>query len=157
VRAIQVDTTGGPEVLHLVDAPKPAAADDAVLVRNMFAGVNYIDTYHREGRYPLELPFIPGQEGAGVIEEIGAAVSGWSIGDRVAWAMVPSSYAEYVSVPARLLARIPAGVSEELAAAVMLQGLTAHYLVTSVYAADQTTTAVVHAAAGGVGLLLTQM
>ena len=157
MRAIQVDTTGGPEVLHLVDAPTPTPADDSVLVRNMFAGVNYIDTYHREGRYPLELPFIPGQEGAGVIEEIGAAVSGWSVGDRVAWAMVPSSYAEYVSVPARLLARIPAGVSEELAAAVMLQGLTAHYLVTSVYAADQTTTAVVHAAAGGVGLLLAQM
>ena len=157
MRAIQVETTGGPEVLHLVDAPKPTAADDAVLVRNMFAGVNYIDTYHREGRYPLDLPFIPGQEGAGVIEEIGAAVSGWSIGDRVAWAMVPASYAEYVSVPARLLAQIPEGVSEELAAAVMLQGLTAHYLVTSVYSADQATTAVVHAAAGGVGLLLTQM
>ena len=157
MRAIQVDTTGGPEVLHLVDAPRPTPADDSVLVRNMFAGVNYIDTYHREGRYPLELPFIPGQEGAGVIEEIGAAVSGWSIGDRVAWVMVPSSYAEYVSVPARLLSRIPDTVSADLAAAVMLQGLTAHYLVTSVYPADNTTTAVVHAAAGGVGLLLTQM
>ena len=149
--------TGGPEVLALVDVASPTAGDDEVLVRSMFAGVNYIDTYHREGRYPLELPFIPGQEGAGVIEEVGAGVAGWNVGDRVAWAMVPASYAEYVSVPARLLARIPDGVSDELAAAVMLQGLTAHYLVTSVYPADGTTIAVVHAAAGGVGLLLTQM
>lgn len=157
MRAIQVATPGGPEVLRLVDIPTPTVAEDEVLVRNMCAGVNYIDTYHREGRYPLDLPFIPGQEGAGVIEEVGAAAAGWSVGDRVAWAMIPASYAEYVSVPARLLARIPDGVSEDIAAAVMLQGLTAHYLVTSVYPADDTTTAVVHAAAGGVGLLLTQM
>ena len=157
MRAIHVATTGGPEVLQPVDVPRPSPAEQEVVVRTAFAGVNYIDTYHREGRYPLDLPFIPGQEGAGRIEDVGSNGSNWAVGDRVAWAMVPGSYAEYVRVPVGLLARIPDAVSDELAAAVMLQGLTAHYLVTSVYPVDQTTTAVVHAAAGGVGLLLTQM
>ena len=121
------------------------------------AGVNYIDTYHREGMYPLPLPFTPGQEGAGEITALGEGVTEWSVGDRVCWAMVGGGYADYVALPAELLQSIADGVSEETAAAAMLQGLTAHYLVTSVFAIQPGSTAVVHAAAGGVGLLLTQM
>ena len=157
MRAIQISATGGPDVLTPADIDTPAIGPQDVLVRCSVAGVNYIDVYHREGRYPMNLPFVPGQEGAGVIEAVGDDVTEWSVGDRVCWAMVPGSYAELVAVPSRLLAKIPEGISDQLAAAAMLQGMTAHYLVTSVYSVEEGTTAVVHAAAGGVGLLLTQM
>lgn len=154
---IQVEKTGGPEVLIPRESEVPTPGDRDVLVRVSAAGVNYIDTYHRQGSYPLPLPFVPGQEGAGEVVAVGVAVSDWKVGDRVCWAMVPGSYADYVVVAADKLAAIPAGISDEVAAAAMLQGLTAHYLVTSVYPVEEGTTTVVHAVAGGVGMLLTQM
>ena len=149
--------TGGPDVLVLREVDQPEAGPGQVLIRVSAAGVNYIDTYHREGVYPLPLPFIPGQEGSGVVESVGAGVTEWAPGDRVCWAMSGGSYAEYAVVSSALLARIPEGITDEIAAASMLQGLTAHYLVTSVYPVEKGTVAVVHAAAGGVGLLLCQM
>ena len=155
--AIQVSQTGGPDALEYVEVETPTPGPGEVLVKVSAAGVNYIDTYHREGMYPLPVPFTPGQEGAGEISTLGEGVTNWTVGDRVCWAMVGGGYAEYVSLPADLLAPIPDGVSDDTAAAAMLQGLTAHYLVTSVYPVEKGTTAVVHAAAGGVGLLLTQM
>ena len=157
MHAIQVSQTGGPEVLEYVEVDTPQPGPGEVLVKVHAAGVNYIDTYHREGMYPLPLPFTPGQEAAGEVVAVGETVSEFSTGDRVCWAMVGGSYADYAVVPAELLQAIPASVEFETAAAAMLQGLTAHYLVTSVYPVERGTTAVVHAAAGGVGLLLTQM
>ena len=121
------------------------------------AGVNFIDTYHREGRYPVALPFVIGQEGAGVVSAVGAEVKSVKAGDRVAWTGIMGSYAEYVAVPADRLVKIPQGVSEREAAAVMLQGMTAHYLAFTTFPLKRGDTALVHAAAGGVGLLLVQM
>ena len=157
MHAIQVAHTGGPEVLEYVEIDTPKPGPGEVLVKVHAAGVNYIDTYHREGMYPLPLPFTPGQEGAGEVASVGDGVSEWGAGDRVCWAMVGGGYADYAVIPAELLQAIPDAVDFETAAAAMLQGLTAHYLVTSVYPVEKGTTAVVHAAAGGVGLLLTQM
>lgn len=157
MHAIQVSHTGGPDVLEYVEVETPQAGEHDVVVKAHAIGVNYIDTYHREGAYPLPLPFTPGQEGAGEITQVGSAVEGWSVGDRVCWAMVAGSYAEYVRVPTDALNRIPESIDFSQAAAAMLQGLTAHYLATSVYPVGADTTAVVHAVAGGVGLLLTQM
>ncbi len=157
MRAIQISHTGGPDVLEYVELDSPTAGANEVVVKVHAIGVNYIDTYHREGAYPLPLPFTPGQEGAGEIVEVGAEVTEWSVGDRVCWAMVGGSYAEYVAVPLEALNKVPDSIDFSQAAAAMLQGLTAHYLSTSVYPVDQHTTAVVHAVAGGVGLLLTQM
>lgn len=157
MRAIQMTTTGGPEVLVPADIPTPEPGPGEVLVRVEAAGINYIDTYHRQGVYPLTMPFTPGQEGAGVVTQVGEGVTEWVEGDRVCWAMSGGGYAEYAVVPSRLLARTPDGVSSEIAAASMLQGLTAHYLVTSVYPVEPGTVTIVHAAAGGVGLLLCQM
>lgn len=157
MRAISVSHTGGPDVLELVEGDIPQPAVGEVVVRVAAAGVNYIDTYHREGAYPLPLPFTPGQEAAGVVEQLGEGVDGFSVGDRVCWAMSGGSYAEVVCVPGARLAPIPDHISAEVAAASMLQGLTAHYLVTSVYPIEPGSVAVVHAAAGGVGGLLTQM
>lgn len=157
MKAIRVSHTGGPDVLEWVDVDTPTPSPGQVVVKTSAIGVNYIDTYHREGRYPLTLPFTPGQEGAGVVTAVGPDVPQWSIGDRVCWAMVGGSYAEYVTLPADYISAIPESISDETAAAVLLQGLTAHYLVTSVYPVKPGTTSVVHAAAGGVGLLLTQM
>ena len=150
-------STGGPEVLTIAEVEVPQPSPDQVVVKVEAAGVNYIDTYHREGAYPISFPFTPGQEGAGVVSAVGAAVTDWKVGDRVCWAMTGGGYAEYVALPARVLAAIPEGVASETAAAAMLQGLTAHYLVTSVYPVEPGSTAVVHAVAGGVGLLLSQM
>ena len=157
MKAISLTETGGPDVLELreVDEPIPGAGE--VLVKLECAGVNYIDVYHREGRYSLELPFTLGQEGAGVITSLGEGVTGWSVGDRVCWSMSGGSYAEYARVPAARLAAIPEGLPSKTAAAALLQGLTAHYLTTSVYPVEPGTVTVVHAAAGGVGLLLSQM
>lgn len=157
MHAIQVAHTGGPEVLEYVEIDTPEPGPGEVLVKIHAAGVNYIDTYHREGMYPLPLPFTPGQEGAGEVVSVGEGVSEWSPGDRVCWAMVGGGYADYAVIPGELLQAIPDSIELETAAAAMLQGLTAHYLVTSVYPVEKGTTAVVHAAAGGVGLLLTQM
>jgi len=157
MRAIQISKTGGPEVLELVDLPKPEPKAGEVLVKIEAAGVNFIDTYLREGRYPAPLPFIPGQEAAGVVAAVGDDVSGFAIGDRVAWQGIRGAYAEFCCVPASALLKVPEGISLDNAAAVMLQGLTAHYLAHDTYAIKAGDTVLIHAGAGGVGLLLTQM
>lgn len=157
MKAIQVTRPGGPEVLTYTDVAKPEAGEGQVLVRVQAIGVNYIDVYYREGRYKADLPFIPGQEGAGVVEQVGPCVKRFQVGDHVAWATTMGSYAEYVAIPAEKLVKIPEGVDSRLAAAVMLQGMTAHYLTHSTFRLRVGDTALVHAAAGGVGLLLTQM
>jgi NADPH:quinone reductase len=157
IDAIQVRATGGPEVLELeqVEAPEPGPGD--LLVSVAAAGVNYIDVYQRSGLYPMTPPFTPGAEGAGTVVAVGSDVTGFAEGDHVAWASAPSSYAQLVKVPATAAFRVPEGVDDEIAAAAMLQGLTAHYLVTSTYAVKPGDTVLVHAAAGGVGLLLVQL
>ncbi|WP_084126991.1 quinone oxidoreductase [Demequina sp. NBRC 110054] len=157
MRAIQISATGGPEVLTVADLPEPTPQPGRVLVRTTAVGVNFIDTYHRSGAYPMPLPFVPGREGAGVVTDVGDGVDGIAVGDRVAWPFSPGSYAEIVSLAPEDIYAVPEGVSLETAAAAMLQGLTAHYLVTSVHPAADGETVLVHAAAGGVGLLLTQM
>ncbi len=157
MRAIQVQKTGGPEVLTLVDLPIPKPKPNEVVVKISAAGVNFIDVYFREGRYPAPLPFINGQEAAGVVTEVGSEVKSWKPGDRVAYTGVLGGYAEYAAVPADRLVRIPPTVKDEQAAAAMLQGMTAHYLVNSTYPLKKGETALIHAAAGGVGLLLVQM
>jgi NADPH2:quinone reductase len=148
MKAIQVRATGGPEVLEYVDVPKPEPRAGEVLVRIEAIGVNFIDVYHRTGLYTMPLPYVPGSEAAGVVE---------GTGERVAWAMVPGAYAEYAAVPAEKLVPLPASIDTRSAAAAMLQGMTAHYLVTSTFALREGHTALVHAAAGGVGGLLVQM
>lgn len=157
MKAIRVTETGGPDVLRVADVPDPEPGPDDALVRVERAGVNFIDVYHRTGLYPRNLPFTPGQEGAGVVEALGDDVVGIDVGDRVAWAMSPASYAERVAVPAWKLVRLPARVSFDLGAALMLQGMTAHYLVRSTRPLGADDVALVHAAAGGVGLLLVQL
>ena len=157
VRTISLSHNGGPEVLTLVEVDTPEPGPGQVRVRVEAAGVNFIDVYHREGAYPLPLPFTPGQEGAGVVDAIGEGVTSFQPGDRVCWAMSGGSYAEYVLVDEAQLAPIPDHIDTPTAAAAMLQGLTAHYLVTSVYPVEKGSVAIVHAVAGGVGLLLTQM
>jgi NADPH:quinone reductase len=157
MEAIVVREVGGPEVLQptSVDLPEPGFGE--VRVRLSAVGVNFIDVYHRTGLYPLDPPFTPGQEGAGVVDALGPGVTEFAVGDRVAYAMQLGSYAEQVVIPADRLVAVPDGVALEDAAAVMLQGMTAHYLVHSTYAVQQGDTVLVHAAAGGVGLLLVQM
>jgi len=157
MKAILIRQTGGPEVMAVAEVPVPEPRPGEALVRVRASGVNFIDVYNREGRYKTALPFIPGQEGAGVVERVGAGVTDIAPGDAVAWCMVLGSYAEYAVVPAEKLVKVPRGVNLRLAAAVMLQGMTAHYLAHSTYALKAGDTALVHAAAGGVGLLLTQM
>jgi len=157
MRAIQVSQTGGPEVLTLVDIPVPTPKPNEALVEIKASGVNFIDVYFREGRYPAPLPFINGQEAAGIVKEVGAEVSGVKVGDRVAYTSSLGSYAEYAAVPAVRLVKIPDGLSFEQGAAAMLQGMTAHYLLNSTYKLQSGETALIHAAAGGVGRLLVQM
>lgn len=157
MQAIQIHAHGGPEVLTLEEIDEPRAAPGRVLVRVTAAGVNFIDTYQRSGQYPTDLPFVLGKEGAGEVVEIGTDVQGVAVGDRVAWAFAPHSYAQLVSLDADDLFVVPSSVSLETAAAAMLQGLTAHYLSTSVHQVSPGETVLVHAAAGGVGLLLTQL
>lgn len=157
VRAIRVHRTGGPEVLEAEDVAEPEPGPGEARVRVELAGVNFVDVYHRTGLYPKELPFTPGVEGAGVVEAVGEGVTRVTEGDRVAWAMSPGSYAEQAVVPAWRLVRVPNDVSLELATALMVQGMTAHYLVTSTYPLGPDDVALVHAAAGGVGLLLVQL
>jgi len=157
MRAIQVSQPGGPEALTSVDVPVPTPKPNEALVEIKAAGVNFIDVYLREGRYPAPLPFINGQEAAGIIKEIGSEVSGLKPGDRVAYTSSLGSYAEFAAVPAARLVKIPDELSFEQAAAAMLQGMTAHYLVHGSYKLQAGETALIHAAAGGVGLLLVQM
>jgi len=157
MKAIQVSETGGPEVLVLTDLPAPKPKPDEALVQVKAAGVNFIDVYFREGRYPAQLPFIDGQEGAGVVTEVGSEVTLVQPGDRVAYTGRLGSYAEYAAVPAQRLVKIPDALSFEQAASAMLQGMTAHYLTHSTYKLQAGETALIHAAAGGVGLLLVQM
>lgn len=143
--------------MELVELPVPKPGAGQVLVKIEASGVNFIDTYLREGRYPAALPFVPGQEAAGVVVEVGDGVGGFAAGDRVAWNGTRGTYAEYACAPASDLLPIPDGMSTEDAAAVLLQGLTAHYLAHSTYAIQPVDTVLIHAGAGGVGLLLTQM
>ena len=157
MKAIQVSQTGGPEVLVPVELPAPKPKPNEALVQIKAAGVNFIDVYFREGRYPAQLPFVNGQEAAGVVTEIGSDVTEVQPGDEVAYTGVLGSYAEYAAVPAARLVKVPAHLSSEQAAAAMLQGMTAHYLVHSTYKLQAGETALIHAAAGGVGLLLVQM
>ncbi len=157
MKAIQIEKHGGPEVLSYTDVPDPTPGAGEVLLRLAAAGVNFIDTYHRTGLYPIELPRILGLEGAGTVESVGEGVGEFKPGDRVAYTNVPFSYAERVVVPASDLLRVPDGVDFPTAAAALLQGMTAHYLSHSTYPIQEGDTVVVHAAAGGVGLLLVQM
>lgn len=157
MRAVLVPTHGGPEVLQPTDVDAPTAGPGQVVVDVAAAGVNYVDTYQREGRYPIPTPFVLGLEGAGRVTAVGEDVDGVATGDHVAWKAALGSYAEQVAVPAAEIVPVPEGVSSDIAAAVMLQGLTAHYLATSTYAVRPGDWVVVHAAAGGVGLLLTQI
>jgi NADPH2:quinone reductase len=157
MRAIQIKKTGGPEVMELAALPTPKPGAGQVLVKIEASGVNFIDTYLREGRYPAELPFTPGQEAAGTVVELGAEVSGFAVGDRVAWNGTRGTYAEYACAPAASLLKIPDAMSFEQAAAVLLQGLTAHYLAHDTHVIRAGEIVLIHAGAGGVGLLLTQM
>jgi NADPH2:quinone reductase len=157
MKAIQVQKTGGPEVLTLVDVPVPKPKANEALVKIAASGVNFIDVYFREGRYPAALPFIDGQEAAGTVTEVGSDVKSVKPGDRVAYSNVIGTYAEYAAVPADRLVKVPNGITDQQAAAAMLQGMTAHYLIYTTYPLKKGETALVHAAAGGVGLLLVQM
>ena len=156
-RTIEVAKTGGPEVLQLVERDPGPPGPGQVRVRVAAAGVNFIDVYHRTGLYPRPLPFVPGLEGAGRVEAVGPGVEGLGAGDRVAWASLPGSYAEQVVGPAAALVRVPERVDDETAAAAMLQGMTAHYLTHALRPPQPGAWALVHAAAGGTGLLLVQM
>jgi NADPH:quinone reductase len=157
MNAIQVKRAGGPEVLELVKLPVPEAKGAEAVVKIVAAGVNFIDVYYREGRYKAVMPFVPGQEAAGDVVAVGSNVTNLKVGDRVAYTMVLGSYAEYSAVAADRLVKIPEGVSYQQAAAAMLQGMTAHYLSHDTYPLKKGETALVHAAAGGTGLLLVQM
>jgi NADPH2:quinone reductase len=157
VKAIDLLETGGPEVLQLRETPIPTPGDDEVLIRVAASGVNFIDLYVREGRYGNKPPFIPGQEASGTVVALGANVSHLKEGDRVAWCSVLGTYAEYALAPANRVVPVPAGISFEQAAAVLLQGMTAHYLSHSAYPIQSGDEVLIHAGAGGTGLLLTQM
>jgi NADPH:quinone reductase len=157
MKAIQIHETGGPEVLQLAELPIPEPGPGQVLIRVEATGVNFIEIYFRKGVYKASLPLVPGSEAAGTVEELGPGVTGFAAGDAVASVGVLGSYAEYALVAAAQLVKVPAGLTMEQAAAAMLQGMTAHYLVYSTYPLKAGETALVHAAAGGVGLLLTQM
>ncbi len=158
MRCVIVAEHGGPEVLTLTERDTPPPGPEEVVVEVAAAGVNFIDIYQRSGAYPMELPYVVGSEAAGTVTEVGSEVDSVTAGDRVAWAMVPGSgAAEYAVVPAERVVPVPEGVELRTAAALMLQGMTAHYLVESTFPAREGQVALVHAAAGGVGLLLCQM
>ena len=157
MKAIQVNQTGGPEVMQLADLPVPQPKPNEAVVKIAASGVNFIDVYLREGRYKAPLPFVPGQEGAGSVTAVGAEVKSVKAGDRVAWCGVMGSYAEYAAVPAERLVPVPSGVNDQEAASVMLQGMTAQYLIYDTFPLKRGQTALIHAAAGGVGQLLVQM
>jgi NADPH:quinone reductase len=157
MKAIRVARTGGPEVLQVGEVERPAPGPAEVRVRVHYSGVNFLDTYHRTGLYPVSLPFTPGSEAAGEVDAIGPDVTEFRLGDRVAYASERGSYAEFAIVPASKLVAVPPEVPLETAAAVMLQGMTAHYLACDTFPLGPGHCALVHAAAGGVGLLLVQV
>ena len=157
MKAILVPRHGGAEVLTMVDLPVPQPKPNEIVVKISAVGINYIDVYYREGRYPIPPPFVDGSEAAGTVHAVGSEVKSWKPGDHVAYCMVLGSYAEYAAIPADRAVRLPSGVSDQQAAAAMLQGMTAHYLVHSAYPLKKDETALIHAAAGGTGLLLVQM
>jgi NADPH:quinone reductase len=157
MKAIQIKQTGGPEVMELVELPVPQAKSNEVVVKIAAAGINFIDVYNREGRYKAVLPLVLGQEAAGTVSAVGADVKDFVAGDRVAYAGVMGSYAEFAAVAADRVVKVPEGVVDRDAAAAMLQGMTAHYLSHDTYPLKKGETALVHAAAGGVGSLLVQM
>ncbi|MFD3508314.1 quinone oxidoreductase family protein [Nocardia sp. NPDC058666] len=157
MRAIEVSEHGGPEVLRYVEVPDPSAEPGQLLVRTQGVGVNYIDIYFRTGQYPQPTPYIPGMEGTGIVVAIGSDVTEFAIGDRVAWAAAPASYAELVAVDEAVAVKVPDDVDIAVAAAALLQGMTAHYLTESVFTPEPGDPVLIHAGAGGVGLLLTQM
>lgn len=157
MRAVRISEHGGPDVLESVEVDSPTPGPGEVLVRTTSIGVNYIDTYFREGVYQTALPYIPGSEGAGVVEAVGAGTPDLVTGDRVAWCQAPGSYAQYVVAPAESLVTVPDGVSDSVAASMLLQGLTAHYLITDTHRAHGGDTVLITAGAGGVGQLLIQM
>jgi NADPH:quinone reductase len=157
MKAIQIKQVGGPEAMELVELPVPQPKANEAVIKLAAAGVNFIDVYFREGRYKTQVPFVLGQEGAGTVAAVGAEAKTVKLGDRVAWTGPFGSYAEYAAVPADRLVPIPQGVTEQQAAAAMLQGMTAHYLSHDTYPLKKGETALIHAAAGGVGLLLVQM
>lgn len=155
MRAVRIEENGGPEVMAAVELPDPVPGDGELLVEVAASGVNYIDTYYRTGLYPTKLPMVLGMEGSGRVRAVGAGVTGFQPGDRVGWPMTPGSYAELVVLPAGRVVRVPDAVSDE-AAATLLQGTTAHYLLHTTYPVRAGDTILVHAAAGGMGLLLTE-
>jgi NADPH:quinone reductase len=156
MHAIEISETGGPEVLTYVDKPRPSPGPSEVLIKAEASGVNFVDTYFRSGLYPHELPFVLGAEVAGTVAAIGDGVTTLRIGDRVASADAIGAYAEYCIAPADLVARVPDGVGFDVAAAALLKGMTAHFLIKSVYRVRHGDTVLLHAGAGGVGLILTQ-
>jgi NADPH:quinone reductase len=157
MKAVFIEQTGGLDALLYGDFPEPKPGPGEVLVKVAYSGVNFIDTYHRGGLYPLPLPAVLGSEGAGTVESLGEGVTGFQAGDQVAYAMARGSYAEHQAVPVRYLAKVPQAIDLKQAAAVMLQGMTAHYLSHSTFPLKKGHTALVHAAAGGTGRLLVQM
>lgn len=157
MHAIEVREHGGPEVLRPTELDDPAPGEGELLVRVAAAGVNFIDTYKRGGLYPTPTPFVPGEEGAGTVVAAGAGVAGFAVGDRVAWTGAPGGYAQLATVPAAIAVAVPAGLDDQLAAAALLQGMTAHYLTTASHPVQPGDTVLVHAAAGGTGLLVTQL
>lgn len=157
MKAIRITETGGPEVMRLQELPTPEPEAGYLLVRVEAAGVNYIDTYQRSGQYKVPMPYTMGLEGAGVVEALGSGSSGVSKGTRVAWTNIPGSYATHALVPANMAVPLPDGITSQQGAAAMLQGMTAHYLAHSTFPLRRGDACLVHAGAGGVGLLLTQM
>jgi NADPH2:quinone reductase len=157
MKAIQIHETGSPDVLRLVDLPTPGPSREQVLIRIEASGVNFIDTYFREGRYPAQLPYTLGQEAAGTVLEVGSGVSTLAPGDRVAWCGVPGTYATHAVAPAVRVLKIPDGLSMQQAAAAILQGMTAHYLVFSTFVPQFGDKILIHAGAGGTGYLLIQL
>lgn len=157
MKAIVVNELGDASVMKYTDAPEPSIGANDVLVNNKSIGINFIDIYHRTGVYKKDLPFTLGVEGAGVVSKVGADVTNFKAGDRVAYCMTPGSYAEYTSVPQRNLVKVPEEIPFKDAAAVMLQGMTAHYLLKSTYPVTKDSKILIHAAAGGVGTLVVQI
>ena len=157
MKAISVKEHGGPEVLVLGEQPVPELKSDQALVKIRMSGVNYLDVYFRNGQNPLPLPYTPGVEAVGVVVEIGCDVTEIRVGDRVAYALVQGSYAEYAAVPAKKLVPVPPELDDSLAAAALVHGMTAHYLSHDAYAIKPDDVVLIHAGAGGVGLLLTQL
>src|SRR5258708_32519317 len=157
MKAIQVQKNGGPEVLTLVDIPAPKPKPNEAVVKISAAGVNFIDVYVRNGHYPSTLPFTIGQEGSGIVSAVGADVRTFKPGDRVAYTGIRGSYAEYAAVPADRLVALPPGITEQQAAAALVQGITAHYLVHHTFSVEKGGTALIHDAVRGGGVLLVQI